>query len=121
MSNPILYFVPDEGTLAYNWNNFWYDATNFLPIETSGIVIPIHEFRSEPSSDLVFVEMNENWMLFQTSGGSLQKLAEYLGAPGAKVISQIISLPSPYGSKVEFNEDRFRDLVNLKTLGIPLV
>ncbi len=122
MSSPVLYYLPDLELLAYYWNNIWYDASNLTPFQPESLyTIPIYDFNVEPTSDPVFVQMDENWILFQTSGKSLIKLADYLGSSGAKVISHIVSLANPYGSRVGFDEDRFRDLVNIKTLGISLL
>ena len=122
-TNPILYYLPELDLFAYQWNDFWYDATNLVQVEPLGNydAVMIHEFTQEPLSDLVFVRMNQNWILFQTSGEFIHKLSEHLSSPGAKVIDYIVTLVSPYGSKVGFNDNRFRDLVNIKTLGISLI
>jgi len=124
MSNPILYYQSEDESLMYYYNGSWFDATNLQPLIDPEIIdpIPIYEFPPVPySSDPVFVQVGDNWLLLQTSRtGQIQKLAEKTDASGQRIITEVTSLVNPYGPQQGFSQDWFNHLVNLKISEIPL-
>ena len=119
MSDPLLYYEPEDQTLLYFYNNQWFDATNLVQFQPElSQLIPIYSFpQGTYTSDPVFVIMGDDWVLLQSNGDQLQKLAQT--TPGPNFITHVIRLVNPYGSVGPFSMNWFQHLVNLKNLGLP--